>query len=240
VTAPGATATPSRRRRLRSLALVAGILSSPLYVATDVLATRRYHGYSYADQTVSELLANGAPSRPLFVALAIPYDLLTFALAAGVWLSARGRAFRGAAIALAGYAAFSTLGGLVANMNPRGARQTFPASLHVPATLAGSLFLLASMAFAAAASSSRRFRRYTVATILLLLGFGAWAAQGGPKIAAGDPTPWVGLKERVNIYATMLWVAVFAWSLLRHPATAETKPPAPRETSEATPPFATA
>jgi hypothetical protein len=30
-----------------------------------------------------------------------------------------------------------------------------------------------------------------------------------------QPTPLMGLKERINIYATMLWVAVLAIGLLR-------------------------
>ena len=34
-------------------------------------------------------------------------------------------------------------------------------------------------------------------------------------IAAGLSTPWFGVKERINIYASMLWVLVFAITLLR-------------------------
>jgi hypothetical protein len=32
---------------------------------------------------------------------------------------------------------------------------------------------------------------------------------------ANEPTPLMGIEERVNIYATMLWVAVLAIGLLR-------------------------
>jgi hypothetical protein len=34
-------------------------------------------------------------------------------------------------------------------------------------------------------------------------------------MAANEPTPWMGIEERINIYATMLWVAVLAIGLLR-------------------------
>ena len=37
----------------------------------------------------------------------------------------------------------------------------------------------------------------------------------GDRIPANEPTPWIGIEERVNIYATMLWLAVLAFSLLR-------------------------
>lgn len=36
-----------------------------------------------------------------------------------------------------------------------------------------------------------------------------------PQLAAGEPTSGIGILERVNIYATMLWNAVLAFSLLR-------------------------
>ena len=37
-------------------------------------------------------------------------------------------------------------------------------------------------------------------------------------IASGRPTPRIGVWERINIAAFMLWVAVFAAFLLRGPA----------------------
>ena len=55
------------RKLARDVLLVCGILSSLLYVGTDVSAALRWERYSYADQTVSELSAIAAPTRP-FVA----------------------------------------------------------------------------------------------------------------------------------------------------------------------------
>ena len=68
---------------LRKILLGCGIISSVLYVLTDVLGSLRYPGYRYADQTFSELTAQGAPTRPLMVALSIPYTLLVTAFAGG-------------------------------------------------------------------------------------------------------------------------------------------------------------
>jgi hypothetical protein len=58
-----------------------------------------------------------------------------------------------------------------------------------------------------------RFRIYSLATIATVIVFGAWAGILARPMPG--PTPWLGLAERVNIYATMLWVAVLAVSYLR-------------------------
>ncbi len=68
--------------------LVCGIASSLLYVAMNVAAAMRYPGYNSFSQTVSELPAIGAPTRPLWAALGIAYALLLIAFGAGVWASA--------------------------------------------------------------------------------------------------------------------------------------------------------
>jgi Protein of unknown function (DUF998) len=97
---------------VRKILLGCGIVSSVLYVVTDVLGTLRYEGYSYADQEFSELTAQGAPTRPLMVALnGIPYTLLVAAFAVGVWASAGPkRAARITGAMLLGYAAFGFAG----------------------------------------------------------------------------------------------------------------------------------
>ena len=100
---------------VRKILLGCGIVSSVWYVVTDVIGTLRYPGYSYADQTFSELTAEGAPTRPLMVALnGIPYTLLVTALAGGIWESAGPkRAARITGAMLLGYAAFGMVGGVV-------------------------------------------------------------------------------------------------------------------------------
>lgn len=50
------------------------------------------------------------------------------------------------------------------------------------------------------------------------------------RITENEPTPWAGLEERVNIYATMLWLAALALALLRAEG-----PTAPRQLGKPTP-----
>jgi hypothetical protein len=53
---------------VRQLLLACGLLSSLLYVAMNVVVPMQWQGYSSAAQTVSELSAIGAPTRPLCAA----------------------------------------------------------------------------------------------------------------------------------------------------------------------------
>src|SRR3954468_21412220 len=73
----------------RKLSLMCGIVSSLLYVGMNVLVPMQWDGYSSASQTVSELSAIGAPTRPLWVPLGVAYTLLVAAFGWGVGVSAR-------------------------------------------------------------------------------------------------------------------------------------------------------
>lgn len=207
-----------RDRRLATLGTVllgCGVASSLLYAATDVLAGLRYDGYSFKSQAVSELSAAGAPTRPLVVGLFTPYNALMVAFGAGVWIvSGRRRAGRLAGALLIGSAVVGEVTTLFFPMDQRGAEETLRGSLHPPLTAVMSLFIVAAM-IAAAASQGRRFRVYSIGTILTLVVFGALAARYAPQLEAGEPTPWLGGFERINIYAYLLWVAALAVSLSR-------------------------
>lgn len=200
---------------VRTVLLLGGVLSSLLYViGIDVIAALRYSEYhDYADQMVSELFAAGAPTRTLMVWLMIPYNVLVFGLGLGVWRSAGGsRAARLTAAAIAAYGAASTAGLLFFHMDVRGTVASQRDAAHIVATIVMSILIVAMIGFGAFARG-RRFRLYSFATIATVVMFGASAgilARPMPR-----PTPLLGLAERVNIYATMLWVAVLAFSFLR-------------------------
>ena len=58
--------------------LACGILSSLLYVATDILGGLRYEGYSFTSQAISELMAVRAPSEAFVDPLLIAYSAAGF------------------------------------------------------------------------------------------------------------------------------------------------------------------
>jgi hypothetical protein len=205
---------------LRKILLGCGIVSSVLYVAGDILASLRYGGYSYTDQTYSELLADGSPVRPLTLWLsAVPYTVLVLAFAAGVWKSAGPqRAARIAGALLAGYAFAGLAGGALFRMDTRevlaAGGDDWRSTLHAPVTAVMSLLLLGAMGFAASVRG-HGFRWYSYGTILTLIVFGVLTSLQVGRMEANEPTPWMGIEERINIYATMLWVAVLAGSMMR-------------------------
>lgn len=87
-------------------------------------------------------------------------------------------------------------------------------TMHIILTVVTVLLILLIIGFGALAGG-KRFRIYSIATILILFVCGVWAFLDGPRIAANLPTPWVGVRERINIYGYMLWMLVLAVGLLR-------------------------
>lgn len=197
----------------RKTLLLCGALSSALYLLSiDVIAALLHPDYhNYAAQMVSELMAVGAPTRDLLVYLFVPYNLLVFAFAAGVWLCADTPATRLASAALLGYALVSTAGLLLYPMDVRGTVNSQRDGPHIVATVVLSLFIMAAMA-GGAFVRGRRFRLYSFATLATVVVFGALA--GFLARPMPGPTPWIGVAERVNIYATMLWILLLSVTLL--------------------------
>ena len=72
---------------------------------------------------------------------------------------------------------------------------------------------LSAMGFSAIALG-RRFGIYTIATVAVMVCFAVWSAMDAPRIEAGLPTSWVGVKERIYWYAYRLWFIGLAFSSL--------------------------
>jgi hypothetical protein len=185
-----------------------------LYIGAEVYAWTQNPGYSPISQAFSELLAEGAPSRPFMVAIAgAPYNLLVAALGVGVWMSSNGRRpARIAAALLMLYAVISYLGGTVFQMDPRGAEGSVRTMLHERATAVMVVSMLLAMTVGAFLHGIR-FRLYSLGTLLTVLVFAGLSFQQVGLLAAHEPAPYLGLIERVNIYAWMLWVAVLSVSI---------------------------
>lgn len=210
----------------RKILLVCGILSALLYGA--MILVIRYDGYSLVSQTVSELSAIGAPTRPLWMVLGSLYEALVLAFAVGVWLSAGGKL----ALRVVGglLLAFGMLGLLwpFASMHQRevlaAGGATLSDTLHIILGVVTVLFMLVTI-WVGAKAFGRRFRLYSIATFLILLLFGVLTGVDSPNIAVNLPTPWIGLWERINIAAFLLWVVVLAITLLREPERKEKDQP---------------
>lgn len=205
-----------RRGSLRKVLLYCGIASSLWYIVINIIVPLSYPGYSFSSQVVSELSAIGAPTRSLWVSLCIPYSLLLIAFGWGIWLSAgTSRVLRIVAVA---FILDAVIGIFWTPMHSRevlaAGGATISDTLHIVFTAVWGVFVMLAMGFGAAAFG-RRFHLFTVATWVLLAGFGVLTGLSAPELQAGKATPGIGIWERINIGLFMLWVMVFAWKLLR-------------------------
>ncbi|MFA5910803.1 MAG: DUF998 domain-containing protein [Vicinamibacterales bacterium] len=201
----------------RRVLLACGIAASLLYAAMNVFIPMQWDGYSSAAQAVSELSAIGAPTRPLWVPLGIVYTLLMVAFGWGVRASApRNRPLRVAGGLL-------IAGGLIGLFWPpmqlRGTEFSLTDALHIAFTMVALLCMFLEIGFGAAAFG-KRFRLYSIATLVIFVVFGVLTTLEAPRIAANLPTPWIGVWERINIGAFLLWVVALAVTIWRNPAAA--------------------
>ncbi|HXY30532.1 MAG TPA: DUF998 domain-containing protein [Gemmatimonadaceae bacterium] len=214
--------TTASRRAL----LLCGILSSLLYVAMNVFVSAQWPAYSSTSQTVSELSAVGAPTRSLWVGLGAVYTLLVTAFGLGVWISAsRSRSLRIAGGLILVYGAL----GLIWPFAPMHLRETLAAgggtvsdTVHIALGMVTLCLMLLAIGFGGA-SLGGWFRLYSIATIALLVIFGALTGLEAPEISKNGLTPWIGVWERASIGLFLLWVGVVAMVLLRGPTLARTR-----------------
>jgi len=214
----GVPLLPSRYSEMRNAALMCGILSTLLYVAMNIFIPMQWAEYNSASQTVSELSAVGAPTRPIWVWLGIIYELLTIAFAWAVWKSGKGnRALRIAGGLLLAYAIL----GIFWPFAPMHLREVLAAggstasdTMHLALGAITEIIYLLALGFAAAAFG-KQFRYYSIATFIVLLIFGALTFLDAPGVSTNQPTPLIGVWERINIGIFMLWVVILATNLLR-------------------------
>lgn len=202
---------------LRAL-LGCGVLSSVLYVVANVLGARRWREYSLRSQTVSELSAIDAPSRPFVVPLLIVHGALVIPFGVGVWRSAgRRRSLRATGALLVGLGA-SDLPAPFFPMHRREALARGEGSrtdtMHIAFTSLNSALILLAIAFGSAALGER-FRRYSIATIVAIVVSGGLTVRQAARLEANLPTPWAGVTERISIGGYLLWQAVLAIALTR-------------------------
>ena len=203
----------------RDALLAAGMLYAATYVvANDGIAASRYPGYDRIDQAVSELSAKGAPTRPFLVGMSGVWTPAMMAFGLGVWRSARGRrALRATGALLVGFGATS-LGWLPFPMTAReDMRPGTTAPNDVGHLAMGTLTVLLMLAQigSGALALGKRFRWYSIVTGAVLLACGGSVARLSAGLAAGKPTPRLGLYERASIGAWLTWMTVLAATLMR-------------------------
>jgi len=195
--------------------LICGILSSLLYVLMNIFVPMGFEGYSIPSQTVSELSAIDAPTRTLWVWLAVLYILLFAAFGWGVRMAAkRSRSLRIVAVLIIVYVIINLYW---PPMHLRGNKPRVTDTLHIIWAMITLLLMVFIMGFGAA-PLGKGFRFFTIATFVVFITFGVLIGTEAPGIPQNFRTPHIGTWGRINIGAYMLWVIVFAVALLNRKA----------------------
>jgi Protein of unknown function (DUF998) len=213
-TAPAETSVTLERWRKPMLGC--GILAALLYVSMTLFVGLLWEGYSVVSHVPSELSAIGAPTRLLWTWLGTVYGVLMVAFGWIVWKSAPpNRALRVVGALLVAQTVFAQFW---PPMHQRAVLAagggTLTDTLHlVWATITGFFFTL--MVGFGAAALGKRFRVYSILTIVIVLACGAVTGTYASRLQADLPTPWIGVWERISIATFMGWIAVLATALLR-------------------------
>ena len=204
---PLATPTSRTRERVRKILLACGPLSALVYIGWRELAALQWEGYSRISNSISELQLTGTPTK----ALLDPwegwvYSALSLAFGIGIWLSARGsRSLRVVGALMMVPAASIPLWLLFGEAN---------LAAHLALAVMGILSWLGAMGFGAAALG-KRFRIYSLVSLAVVVAFNALALSYAPEVNAGQPTPFIGLDERIAFATYFLWQLVLAVALWR-------------------------
>jgi hypothetical membrane protein len=194
--------------------LSAGIAAVALYVLGDLVSSLLYEGYSYWNQAISELSAFGSPVRPLMVTVILIHALLIVAFGVGVLRFGDRPSLRWVGVMMIGAGLIGFPTHTVFAMSSRGMEFGFNDAMHI--TLSGifTLFVCAAMVLSAIAYRGW-FRLYAIATLLIIVGFGA-ASSLAMRGIEENLTPWAGGFERINAYAYFAWIVVLALTMINH------------------------
>ena len=198
----------------QKLLLNAGIIASLYYVVINIFVGLQYDGYSFASQTVSELSAIDAPTRMLWMILVAVYTLFMIAFGWGVMQAAQNKKpLRRAGVLII----LSSIIGLA--WPPMHQREVLAVgggsltdTLHIVFTFITVVLMMMIIIFSLTALG-KGFRIYSIVSIVILIGMGILTSLQAPEMESGLATPTIGIWERINIGAFMLWVIVFAKSL---------------------------
>lgn len=198
---------------VRRILFLFGIIAVLVYVVAVVLGGLLRPGYSHLSQAVSELIATGAPNKPLLDGLFIAYNglLIVFAWAVGMSIRGDRRLPVAGAVVLAVVGALGLVMTIWFPMDPRGAVPTTIGTIHL--VLAGALSLgsIVAILFIALGLPDRGpwWVYCMVSAVLVFLsgGFAAWTASQG--------NPLMGLAERITIGLFLQWVAAMSGRLIR-------------------------
>lgn len=210
---------------MKRILLFCGMAAAILYTATVILGGLIRPGYSHLVEAISELVADGAPNRPLLSSLFLGYNILLGLFGLGLFLKVNQQPDRRAAGLIGSVTLFLVgLAGVLMELafpqDPGGFATTFAGTMHL--VMAG----IASLGTMVAVFTMGLWFRNTpglkncvlysfisVAVIFISGGFTA--------MAMANKYQYFGAIERITIGTFILWVFVIALRMARQEQAAD-------------------
>lgn len=191
-----------------------GFISSVLYAILDWMAGSSYDGYSFYSQTISELGAIGAPKPGWLAPMFFLYCVLMVLFAAGVIMEGgrRNRSLRNVGVMLLVYM-FVGSGTSIFPIHVRGTATLAQEMPHIITGLLATTVMLVTIGIGSG-TLSRGFRIFSWLMFASIIVFGLLTVPSGMRLAAGEPTPGMGVLERLAYYSMLAWVAGLSIALL--------------------------
>lgn len=200
---------------MRKLLLISGIISSLHYIVINIIVPLYYPGYNIFSFTVSELSAIDTPTRSLWVLLCLFYSLFIIAFGFGTWLTAESnKKIKIVALLLVVY---GTSGFFWPPMHKREViavnGESLTDTMHIVFAVF-TIILMIVMIIYGALALDRKFRIYSFINLGLFILFGILTSLESPGISTNQPTPFIGIWERINIGLFLAWIIAFAIQLM--------------------------
>jgi hypothetical protein len=202
---------------MKKLLMLGGVVAAIIYVGTVLLGGWLRPGYSPISMAISELVAEGAPNRPLLSSLFLLYNTLLSVFGLGLILKTIPQSL-GRKLGIVGSLALIAVGfagilmELVFAQEPGGTATTFAGTMHF--VMAGVASLGTMVAILMLGLWFRNFPELKGYVAYSLISVSIIFVSGGSSaVAMANHSPLFGLLERITIFTFTLWMFVVGWKM---------------------------
>lgn len=203
---------------MKKLLMLCGMSAAIIYIGTVILGGLLRPGYSHISMAISELVADGAPNRPLLSSLFLLYNALLTVFGIGLFLkvnSQPGRKISGyvGSIALILVGMAGILMELVFAQEPGGTATTFAGTMHfVMAGVASLGTMIAVLGIGLWFRNIPEMKHYVVYSIISVAII--FVSGGLTGAAMANHSSLFGLIERITILTFTLWIFIVGRKIL--------------------------
>ena len=194
---------------LQILLLSCGVIAAALYIVADIATAAQYPGYSYINQVISELSAVGAPTSDLWGRFMVPWGVLMLAFAIGMVRAAKEHPLLRTAT---NWILVLVISGPVWGFLPmhmRGAPFDWRDAGHI-AMGAITVLLMLAIVWTASNAFGKKWGLYSLVMLAVLFVAAVPTFAYVPRMIAGQPTPLIGIFERIDVYGFFIWTGLLA------------------------------